>query len=104
MYVHATLELNYAGVGDFLAMAPKLKGLCEEEGWKMVLGLLQQTGRFNTVIHIWKVRDMNHYHEVVQKLYSHPEIGGIFAVLAKAVEKETVVFADTTPYGDGVIS
>ncbi|MCB5945637.1 NIPSNAP family protein [Acidocella sp. KAb 2-4] len=98
MYLHATLELSYAGVGPFLAMAPKLKAIVEADGWKLEQALLLQNGRLNTVIHIWRLRDMNHYQETLAKLPTHPQFAEIWQTLCEAVVKETVVFAEATPY------
>jgi hypothetical protein len=98
VYLHATLKLSYAGVGKFLAMAPRLKALVEADGWVLVNALLLQTGRFNTVIHIWRVRDMNHYHETIEKLKRHPDFDYIIGVLAESVVEETLAFAERTAY------
>lgn len=98
MYLHATLKLSYAGIGKFLHMAPRLKALVEADGWVMVNALLLQTGRFNTVIHIWRVRDMNHYVETIKKLRLHPDFEQIAAVLAESVVEETLAFAEPTAY------
>ena len=98
MYLHATLKLSYAGMGKFLAMAPRLKAAVESEGWVLVNGLIFQTGRFNTVVHIWKVRDMNHYYETIQKLQQRAEFGEIYAVLCESVVEETLALAEAVPY------
>lgn len=98
MYLHATLELSYAGLPKFLAVAPTLKQIVEQEGWVLVTALIQQTGRFNTVIHIWRIRDANHYSEVLAKLRAHPKFTQIYAVLCEAVDEERLVFALPTDY------
>ena len=98
MFLHATLELSYAGVPKFLAISPRLKAIVEAEGWTLVNGLLFQTGRLNTVVHVWRLRDMNHYHEVVAKLRAHPEFPEIYRVLCEAVVDEQLAFAESVPY------
>lgn len=98
MYMHATLKLSYAGVVEFLAMAPKLKAIVEADGWKLVQALLLQNGRLNTVIHKWQMRDMNHYKETVDKLRTHPQFADIWQTLCNAVDEEIVVFGEATAY------
>jgi len=98
MYMLATLKLSYAGVGTFLAIAPKVKAIAEQEGWVLVKALISQTSRLNTITHLWEIRDMNHYHEVLGKLQTHPDFAEILAALAASVEEETISFGVETPY------
>jgi hypothetical protein len=98
MYLHATLELSYAGLPKFLAMAPTLRRILEQEGWVLVNALVQVTGRLNTVIHIWRLRDANHYSEVVAKLRAHPDFPEIHRVLCEAVDEERLLFATAADY------
>lgn len=100
MYMIATLKLSYAGVGKFLEIAPKVKAIAEQEGWVLVKALLSQTSRLNTVTHVWKIKDMNHYQEVLVKLQAHDDFPEILAVLAESVDEETIAFADETHYSN----
>lgn len=98
MYVHATLELSYGGVTQFLAIAPRVKALVEAKGVKMVQGLLFTTGRLNTVVHIWKARDMNHWHDTISSLQTHPDFPEIWAALSASVVDEKLAFAVAAPH------
>ncbi|MET0546000.1 MAG: NIPSNAP family protein [Caulobacterales bacterium] len=98
MYLHATLEVSYEGAMDFMAVAPKVRALMEANGVKMLYALMQDTGRLNTFVHIWKLRDANHYYEAVNALKAHESFPEIFAGLGKSVVNETLVFASDAPY------
>ncbi len=83
MFLIATLELSYAGV----------------LGCTMLHALFSETGRLNTVTHIWEVPDANTFLEAVADLRSSDdEIGEIFEVLTRSVDKETLMFASALPY------
>lgn len=98
MYLIATLELSYAGTAKFLEIAPKVRALMEEKGCRMLHAMLQDTGRLNTVVHIWELPDANSYFEAVAALKQHESIPEIVAGLAEAVVDERLVFAQDTPY------
>ncbi|MFA5523790.1 MAG: NIPSNAP family protein [Tissierellales bacterium] len=98
MYMLATLKLSYAGVGTFLAIAPKVKAIVEKEGWVLEKALISQASRLNTVTHLWKIRDMNHYHEGLEKIQVHPDFPEILAALSASVDEEIISFGVDTPY------
>jgi hypothetical protein len=98
MYVHATLELSYGGVNKFLAIAPRVKALMEAQGVKMVQGMIFTVGRLNTVVHIWKMRDMNHWNEALGALQKHPDFPEIWAALSESVVDEKLAFAVAAPH------
>lgn len=98
LYVHAELELSYAGLPKFMAAAPVLREAAESHGWVLENALVASTGRLNTVIHLWRVRDTVHYFEVLEKLAAHPRIGEIYAALCDSVVNETIRFLAPTAY------
>jgi hypothetical protein len=99
VYLIAHLELSYAGVAEFMAVAPKVRAAMEERGCKMIHAFVQQTGRLNTFVHIWQMIDANTYLNAVEDLRHSPEIGGIIEALAKSVVNETLTMASALPYG-----
>jgi hypothetical protein len=99
VYLIAQLELSYAGVQDFIAVAPKVRAAMEERGCNMIHAFMQQTGRLNTVVHIWQLADANSYMAAVEDLRQSSEIGVILEALAKSVVNETLTFASALSYG-----
>lgn len=99
VYLVAQLELSYAGVAEFMAVAPKVRAAMEQRGCKMIHAFMQQTGRLNTFIHIWELADANSYLIAVDDLRRSPEIGDILDALSKSVVNETLTFATALPYG-----
>ncbi|MFN3472507.1 MAG: NIPSNAP family protein [Blastomonas sp.] len=99
MYLVAHLELSYAGVQEFLTVAPRVRAAMEKRGCRMLHAFSQDTGRLNTFMHIWQIADANTYMDAVADLRRSPEIGEILASLAKSVVNETLTFASALPYG-----
>lgn len=98
VYLHATLELDYATLPIFLNIVPDMKRIAEESGWQMIAGLVTKIGRANTVIHIWKLPDMNAFDAGIQAMGAAPEAGRIYQEICKSGAKETLIFADAAPY------
>lgn len=98
MYLIARLELSYAGVMDFMAVAPKVRQKMEAHGCRMLHAMMADIDRLNTVIHIWEVPDANSYFAAVDALKADPDFPEIVAALARAVVNETLSFASDTPY------
>lgn len=98
MYLIATLELSYSGVQTFFEIAPLVRSLMEKRGCKMLHAMLQDTGRLNTIVHIWELRDANQYFEAVTSLKTDPAFAEILAALSRSVVDERLVFAQETPY------
>lgn len=99
MYLIAKLELSYAGVQEFISVAPNVRAAMEKRGCRMIHAFSQDTGRLNTHIHIWHLEHANSYFDAVADLRRSPEIGDIIATLARSVVNETLTFASALPYG-----
>lgn len=98
MYLIARLELSYAGLAEFMALAPRIREKMEAQGCRMLHAMLQQTERFNTIIHIWDVPDANGYFAAIGALQTDPDFSEIVAVLGRSVVNETLALAVDTPY------
>lgn len=98
MYLIARLELSYAGLMEFMTIAPKVREKMEAQGCRMLHAMLQQTERFNTIIHIWDVPDANAYFTAINSLQSDPDFPEIIAALGRSVVNETLALAIDTPY------
>nr|WP_087572914.1 hypothetical protein [Sphingomonas sp. CDS-1] len=98
MYLVARLELSYAGVIDFMSVAPKVREKMEARGCKMLHAMIQQVERLNTVIHIWDVPDANTYFTAVEALKADPDFPEILSLLARSVVNETLTLATDAPY------
>ncbi|MEJ7935282.1 NIPSNAP family protein [Sphingobium sp. AN558] len=98
MYLIARLELSYAGVLDFLAIAPKVRQKMEARGCTMLHAMISEIDRLNTVTHIWEVPDANSYFAAVEALKADPDFPEIVAALARSVVNETLSFASDAPY------
>ncbi len=98
VYLQATLELDYETLPVFLNIVPDMKRIAESAGWEMIAGLVTKIGRANTVIHLWKLPDMNAFDTGIQAMAASPEAGRIYQELCKSGAKETLIFADAAPY------
>ncbi|MEO0030448.1 MAG: hypothetical protein RIS94_206 [Pseudomonadota bacterium] len=98
MYLIARLELSYAGVMDFLAIAPKVRAKMEAQGCRMLHAMMSDIDRLNTITHIWELPDADTYFRAVEALKADPEFPEIFAALGRSVVNETLSFASDTPY------
>jgi hypothetical protein len=98
MYTHVTVEVAYGRFEKFFQVMPRVKAIVERAGWTLKEALVQQNGQLFTVIHIWILRDMNHYAEGVAALNAHPDFPELTDQLASVVNKETIVFAVDAPY------
>ena len=98
MLMHVTLELKYGQLPALFQTMPKVKIIVERVGWELLDALYFLNGRLNTVVHVWKLRDMNHYAEGMQALMSHPDFASLSAELAAIADNEVISFADNAPY------
>lgn len=98
MYRIARLELSYAGVLDFLAIAPRVRQKMEANGSRMLYAIISEIDRLNTVTRIWDVPAANSYFAAVEALKANPDFPEIIAALAKSVVDETLSFASDAPY------
>lgn len=101
MLMHVTMKLKYGSLPKLFETMPKVKAIAESAGWEMKDALYFLNGRINSAIHIWKLRDMNHYHEGAHLLASHPDFPQLSAELSEIFIEETIVFADHAPYSPG---
>jgi len=98
VFLHVTLEVEAAGMARFLTAMGEITPILEGEGWRLAGAFVQRSGRLNTVIDLWELRDLNHYDEALKSLTSHARFPEFAQVLAQTVRNETVVFADKAPY------
>jgi hypothetical protein len=99
IYMQATLELGYKTLPIFLNIAPKMKVIVEQSGsWQMISALVSKIGPANTVVHTWRLPDMNAFDTGVQAIAAHEEAGAIFAALCESGAKETICFFEAAPY------
>ena len=98
VYLQATLELDYDTLPVFMGIVPEMKRIVEGAGWVMIAGLVTKIGKANSVIHLWKLPDMNAFDAGIQAMAADPEAGRIYETLCKSGAKETLIFADAAPY------
>jgi len=98
MYMHVTMELKYGALPMLFETMPKVKAIVEKAGWELCDALYFVNGRINSAVHIWKLRDMNHYMEGVELLSTHPDFPKLSASLAEIFDNEVIVFAQSAPY------
>jgi hypothetical protein len=88
IYMQSTIELNGAGFVPFLEAMPQA----------VAGAFVQETGRLSTVVDLWELQDMNHYHRGLQQLVAAPFYPQFKAVLDASVERETIVLLERAPY------
>lgn len=98
MLMHVTMNLKYGALSRLFETMPKVKAIAESAGWEMKDAFYFLNGKISSAVHIWKLRDMNHYHEGVGILSAHPDFGALSTELAEIFVDETIVFADHMPY------
>lgn len=104
IYVIARLELSYAGIAEFMAVAPKVREKMEAGGCRMLHAMVQQMERLNTIVHIWEVPDANTWLNAVDALSQDPDFAEIIAALGRSVVNETLTFATDAPYAPVPVS
>lgn len=102
MFTHVTMQLKYGRLPALFATMPKVQAIVEQAGWELCDAFFFLNGRINSVVHIWKLRDMNHYMEGIVRLSAHPDFPELSASLADIVDNEVIVFAENTPYSPRV--
>lgn len=98
MYMIARLELSYAGVAEFMAIAPLVRTKMEARGCKMLHAMVQQMERLNTLIHIWEIPDANTFFDALNALTQDGDFPEIIAALSRSVMNETLTLAVDAPY------
>ena len=99
VYLHVTLEIHAAGLGDFLeGMEKTAVPFLEGEGWRLAGAFVQRTGRLGNVIDLWELDDFQHYDRALQAFMADPRFPAFRDLLARTVISETVVFADQASY------
>jgi hypothetical protein len=99
IYMQSTIELNGAGFVPFLEAMPQAVEFLEKTvGWRLAGAFVQETGRLSTVVDLWELQDMNHYHRGLQQLVAAPFYPQFKAVLDASVERETIVLLERAPY------
>lgn len=98
MYIHVTVELRQGVFSEFTKTMQRIVEINQGFGWELREALLQVDGRLNTVLHIWKLKDMNHYLEGAAHLQAHPDFAELSSQLGRCVAQEHVVFALPTAY------
>lgn len=98
VYLQATLELDYRTLPIFLDIAPTMKAEAEASGWKMLAAMTTKIGKMNTVVHLWKLDDMNAFDVGIAAMASSPHAARIYEEICKSGAKETLTFLDATSY------
>ena len=98
MFMHVTMELKYGALPKLFETMPKVKAIVENAGWELCDALYFVNGKINSAVHIWKLRDMNHYMEGVELLSTHREFPSLSASLAEIFDSEMIAFAQHAPY------
>ena len=98
MFMHVTMDLKYGALPKLFETMPKVKAIVEKAGWELCDALYFVNGKINSAVHIWKLRDMNHYMEGVELLTTHPDFPALSASLAEIFNSEAIAFAQHAPY------
>ena len=88
MFMHVTMNLKYGALPRLFETMPKVKAIVEKAGWELCDALYFVNGRINSAVHIWKLRDMNHYMEGVERLSTHPDFPSLSASLAEVFNSD----------------
>jgi hypothetical protein len=104
MFMHVTMNLKYGALPRLFETMPKVKAIVEKAGWELCDALYFVNGRINSAVHIWKLRDMNHYMEGVERLSTHPDFPSLSASLAEIFDNEVIVFAQHAPYSPKAVA
>jgi len=98
VFLQATLELDYQTLPIFLSIAPTMKAEAEAAGWTMLAAMTTKIGKMNTVVHLWKLADMNAFDVGIAAMASSPHSAKIYEEICKSGAKETLAFLDATSY------
>jgi len=98
MMMHVMMDVKYGKLPQLFQTMPRVQAIVEAAGWQLRDALYFLNGPINSAVHIWELRDMNHYHEGVMKLSQHPEFEELSGLLSQIFERETISFADHAPY------
>lgn len=98
IYMQSTLELRGGDVARFRATMNELVTLLEAEGWQLIAAFEQMTGRLHTAVDLWRLPDIDSYTRGLAMLRGHPRFPEMAAVLADAIERETVVLGTRTSW------
>jgi hypothetical protein len=98
IYLHVTMEVREGTLARFNEVMAQAVDLLREQDWKLEGAFIQRTGRLNTVIHIWKLKDFQHYATGGGAYAADPRFGPIRAALDEMMLSETINFASRSPY------
>jgi len=98
IYLQSTLQCTGAGLVPFLELMKKAKPIMEEAGWRLDRAFMHNTGRFNVVVDIWELEDMNAYQKGTQALQTHPFFPEFKQGLDQYLVSEDVIFLSKTDY------
>ena len=98
VYLQATLQLDYRTLPIFLNIAPTMKEIVEKAGWEMISALVSKIGPMNSVIHLWRLPDMNAFDTGIQAIATSSEAGRIYNEICESGAREVLIFADAAPY------
>jgi hypothetical protein len=100
-YLIAHIDVRLSEMGRFVETVGIMKEILTAAGWRMVGGFNQRTGLAGQVINIWELADFDQLDVGFGALAMDLRWPQIQAVLAEAVIRETVDFADALNYPAG---
>jgi hypothetical protein len=98
MYMQSTIEVDSVFAAEFEATIKDIVRIQADNGWRLVSAFVQITGQFGVYVDTWEMPDASSYQLGMQRLREHPEFPKIFAVLSKAVKRETTVLGEPVSY------
>ena len=98
VFLIATIEVKASLFGPFTEAMGTLQAVVESAGWKLTSAHVLRTGQLNTLINIWELNDLNHMTAGFAAVATDPRAAGIQGVLADAVIRETLTFADAISF------
>ncbi|MEM7569115.1 MAG: NIPSNAP family protein [Pseudomonadota bacterium] len=96
VYMQSTLQCTGAGLMPFLALMKKAKPIVEAVGWRLDRAFIHNTGRFNVVVDIWELEDLNAYHTGTHALQTNPFFPEFKRGLDEFLLSEEVIFLTKT--------
>lgn len=98
VYLQATLELDYETLPIFMGIVPNMKRTAESAGWEMIAGLVTKIGRANTIVHLWKLPNMDAFDAGIKAMAEAADGAHIYQEICRSGAKETLTFLDAAPY------
>ncbi|MEM9288697.1 MAG: NIPSNAP family protein [Pseudomonadota bacterium] len=98
VYMQSTLQCTGAGLLPFLELMKKAKPIVEAAGWRLDRAFIHNTGKFNVVVDIWELKDLNAYHDGTLALQQDPFFPEFKQGLDAYLLSEEVIFLTKTEY------